>query len=131
MESKRQNQVNKLIQVNLSELFQRDLTHVLDGAMVSISNVFITPDLYIARVYLSIFNHANPKKVLQNILEHKKHIRGILGNKIRNKMRTIPEIEFFIDDTIEEIFKIESLLKDVKQKDEEIAKNRNDEDASI
>ncbi|QQR97253.1 MAG: 30S ribosome-binding factor RbfA [Sphingobacteriales bacterium] len=131
MESKRQNQVSKLIQINLSEIFQRDLSHFLENALVSISNVFITPDLYICRVYLSIFNHPKPEDVLKKIQEHKKQIRGILGNKIRNKMRTIPEIEFYLDDTIDEIFKIESILKEVKEKDESIAKNRTDDDTAI
>jgi ribosome-binding factor A len=127
METKRQKQVNKLIQVTLSEIFQRDLHHLLDNAMVSVANVFITPDLFIARTYLSIFNHPKPNDVLNNIIEHKKQIRGILGSMIRNKMRTIPEIEFYKDDTIDEAFKLEVLLKEVKEKDDKIAKQRNDD----
>lgn len=126
MESKRQKQVSKLIQITLSDVFQRDLQELTQNAMVTVISVHITPDLFIARSYLSIFNHPNPTALIQLINDHKKQIRGLVGNKIRNKMRTIPELEFYLDDTLDEVFKIEKLLQEVKEKDESIAKNRED-----
>jgi len=126
MESKRQKQVSKLIQVTLSDVFQRELHEITQNAMVTVISVHITPDLFIARNYLSIFNHPNSSALLKTINEHKKQIRGFVGNKIRNKMRTIPELEFYLDDTLDEVFKIEKLLQEVKEKDENIAKNRDD-----
>jgi ribosome-binding factor A len=126
MESKRQKQTGKIIQVALSDIFQRDLQELLQYALVTVVNVHITPDLFIARIYLSIFNHPKPKQILEVLDEHKKYIRGLLGNKIRNKMRTIPELEFYLDDTLDEVFKLEQLLKEVKEKDEAIAQLRGD-----
>lgn len=126
MESKRQKQVSKLIQVTLSDVFQRELHEILQNAMVTVINVHITPDLFIARNYLSIFNYPKPEELLRAINENRKYIRGLVGNKIRNKMRTIPELEFYLDNTLDEVFKIEELLKEVKEKDESIAKLRED-----
>lgn len=124
METKRQKQVSRLIQVSLSEIFQRDLQDIVKNALVTITSVHITPDLFITRVYVSIFNHQKPDELIAILNEKSKLIRGLLGNKIKNKMRTIPELEFFKDDTLDEVFKVNKLLDEVKSKDEAIAKLR-------
>ena len=128
MESIRQKQVAKTIQIALSEVFQREAHEILEGSMVTVSGVHLTPDLMTARIYLSIFNHAKPDEILAYINFNKKHLRGLLGNKIKKKVRRIPELEFFKDDTLDEVFKLEQIFKEVKTKDAEIAKNRGPED---
>ncbi|MFN8282411.1 MAG: 30S ribosome-binding factor RbfA [Chitinophagales bacterium] len=127
METIRQRQVAKMIQLAMSELMQKDVSHILEGAMVTISGVRVTPDLYTARIYVSIYNHKNPDAVLDILDKHNKTIRGVLGNKIRNKVRSIPQLEFFKDDTLEEVQKLEQIFKDIKKKDEELEKLRSTE----
>lgn len=131
MESIRQKQVAKTIQIALSEVFQRDAHEILEGSMVTVSGVHITPDLLTARVYLSIYNHPKPDEILGFINFNKKHLRGLLGNKIKKKVRRIPELEFFKDDTLDEVFKLEQIFQAVKSKDAEIAKNRGETDDSV
>lgn len=133
MESIRQQQVNKVLQIALSEIFQRELSEILGRAMVTIASVRITPDLYTARVNLSIYNVANPNDLLDVIEHNKKEIRGLLGNKIKNKVRSIPQLEFFRDDTMDEVIKLDSLFKELNEKDkaiEEIRKNSDFEDTN-
>jgi ribosome-binding factor A len=125
METIRQRQVAKTIQIIMSEIVQKDLTTILDGAMVTISGVRVTPDLYTARVYVSIYNHKNPDAVLDSLDKNNKLIRGLLGNKIRNKVRSIPQLEFFKDDTLEDVQNLERIFGEIKKKDAEIEKLRN------
>ena len=125
METIRQRQVAKQIQIIMSEIVQKDLTNILDGAMVTISGVRVTPDLYTARVYVSIYNHKNPDVVLDSLDKNNKMIRGLLGNKIRNKVRSIPQLEFFKDDTLEDVQNLERIFGEIKKKDAELDKLRN------
>jgi ribosome-binding factor A len=127
METIRQRQVAKTIQIIMSEIVQKDLTNILDGAMVTISGVRVTPDLYTARVYVSIYNHKNPDAVLDSLDKNNKMIRGLLGNKIRNKVRSIPQLEFFKDDTLEDVQNLERIFGEIKKKDAELDKLRNGE----
>jgi ribosome-binding factor A len=101
MESKRQQQFAKLIQQDLSEIFQKDMRATFGNAFVTITDVKMTPDLSIARAYLSFMLTNDKQGLLQDIREKTKTIRGILGNKIRNQVRIVPNLEFFIDDTAE------------------------------
>lgn len=128
MESIRQQQVNKIIQIALSEIFQREAREILGSAMVTIASVKIAPDLYNAKIYLSIYNTPNPDELLKLIDYNNKEIRGLLGRKIRNKVRVIPELAFFRDDTMDEVIKLESLLKEIKEKDAEIEDLRKNSD---
>ncbi len=126
METIRQRQVAKMIQLAMSEVMQKDLQHLLEHAMVTISGVRVTPDLYTARIYVSIYNHSNPEAILEILDKNNKTIRGILGNKIRHKVRSIPQLEFFKDDTLDEVQKLEQIFKDIKKKDEELERLRED-----
>lgn len=128
MESIRQQQVNKIIQIALSEIFQKEAREILGNAMVTISSVRITPDLYTARINLSIYNIPNPNGLLDLITYNKKEIRGLLGKKIRNKVRSIPELEFYRDDTMDEVIKLDNLFKELKEKDEAIEELRKNSD---
>ncbi len=124
MESIRQRQVAKVIQITMSEIMQQELTHLLDGAMVTISGVRITPDLFTARIYVSIYNHKQPQTILDTLDKNNKYIRGLLGKKIRNKVRSIPQLEFFKDDTLQDVQNLEQIFSEIKKKDAEIEKLR-------
>lgn len=110
MESKRQKQVGKQIQKDLSEIFQRDLKSLFGDAFVTITDVKVTPDMGIARVYLSVLLSKEPAEILQLVRENTTSIRGKLGNRVRHQFRIIPELNFYLDDTAEYAQKIEDLF---------------------
>jgi ribosome-binding factor A len=113
-EGKRQKQVGGLIQKELNEIFQRLGLNMIDGGMVSISSVKITPDLLEARVYLSFFQVADAKAALKKIEERGWEIKKELGNRVRQQLRRVPEIKYFRDETLEQVFKMEELFKQIK-----------------
>jgi ribosome-binding factor A len=107
----RQNKVSRLIQKDLGEIFQKEEKELLPGYMVTVTKVRITADLGIARVYLSIFPSGKHNEQIAMINDHKKHIRHELGKRIRHQVREIPELSFFIDDSLDYIERIENLLE--------------------
>lgn len=111
MASIRQNRVERVIQEELSQYFQRNAREVCLGAMVSVTIVRVTSDLSLARVYLSIFLGPDKKEVLESIRENDRKIRGEIGNRLKN-MHKIPELSFYIDDSLDYAENIEKLLKD-------------------
>ncbi len=113
-EGKRQKQVSGLIQEQLNEIFQRQGLNMIDGGMVSISSVKITPDLLEARVYLSFFQVPDAKAALKKIEERAWEIKKELGNRVRQQLRRIPEIKYFRDETLDQVFKMEELFKQIK-----------------
>jgi ribosome-binding factor A len=110
MESKRQKQVSKQIHKDLGEIFQRDLKSIFDGAFVTITDVKISADLSVVRVYLSFLKANNREEILEKIKDNGKKIRGLFGNKAKSQLRIIPTFQFFIDDTAEYAQKIEDLF---------------------
>ncbi len=112
-ENKRQKQVGKLILEELSDIFQREGMNIVDGGMVSISKVIITPDLLEARVYLSFFQVKEPSALLHKIKERGWEWRKLLGQRIKNQLRRVPELQFFSDDTLDHVFKMEELFKKI------------------
>lgn len=125
METKRQKQYSKQIQKDLGELFQRDFRKLFGGAFVTITDVKVTPDLGIARVYLSFMLTKDPDGLIDQIRENASLIRGKFGNRARHQFRVIPELHFYIDDTAEVAQKMHELLdsldipKDDSESDEE------------
>ena len=111
MESKRQKRVDKLLQKDLGEIFQQDMRHLTHGAMVTVTKVNITPDLQSAKVYLSIFAAKDKDGLIKNIQRHASELRGKLGNRIRHQMKSVPELHFYEDDSLDYIENIENLLK--------------------
>jgi len=112
----RQERIGQLIQKELSSIFQKMGFSNKNGGLITITKVNMTPDLLIARVLLSIFNIKKPNEALEAIDEQKSEIRFQLGNKIKNQMHRIPELEFHIDDTLYHVFKMEELFKKIKGK---------------
>ena len=114
-ETKRQKQVAGLINEELNNIFLRMGLNMIDGGMISISSVKITPDLFDARVYLSMFQVKDTQAVLLKFEEKMKEIRKELGNRVRHQLRSIPELKFFIDDTLDYVFKMEQLFEQIKK----------------
>jgi ribosome-binding factor A len=113
-EGKRQKQVAGVILKEMNDIFLRMGLNMLEGGMVSIASVKITPDLYEARIYVSFFQVKDPEKALEKITEKSSEIRGELGNRVRHQLRSIPQLTFYIDDTLDYVFKIEELLDKIK-----------------
>lgn len=110
MQETRQNRVCRLLQKELSLIFQSQ-TRSMHGVMVSVTRVKISPDLGICTAYLSIFPSEQGDELLENIRQNAATIRYDLGKKIRNQLRIIPELRFFIDDSLDYMEKIDELLK--------------------
>lgn len=113
MESKRQQKVAKLIQKELSEVFQRDLSALLQGAFVTFTTVRVTPDLALATVYTSVMMAKDRNAIIAHLQENHNQIRYQLGLRVKNQLRIVPEIRFFLDDTADEADKIDKLLKGI------------------
>lgn len=114
VEGKRQKQVAGILISELNDIFLRMGLTMMDGGMISISSVKITPDLFQGRVYLSFFQVKDNDAALTKINERYKEIRRELGNRVRHQLRSIPELTFYIDDTLDYVFKMEELLKKIK-----------------
>ena len=114
-EGKRQKQVGGLIQVELNNIFQRFGLNMIDGGLVSISSVKITPDLLEARVYLSFFQIADTQEALKKIQERAGEIKRELGNRVRQQLRRIPEVKYFKDETLDHVFRMEEIFKKISQ----------------
>lgn len=110
-ETKRQKQVGKQIQAELSDIFQRTGMNMVQGGMLSISKVSMTPDLIEARIYLSLFQIPDAPKVLADIKDRNWEYRKMLGERLRHELRRVPYLEFFIDDTLDYVFKMEEVFK--------------------
>ncbi|GAA0528277.1 30S ribosome-binding factor RbfA [Chitinophaga japonensis] len=116
-ESKRQKQIGQLLQKELSDIFQRMGYNVVEGGMISISTVRITPDLLEARVYLSMFQINEPAAMLDKIKERGWEVRKELGLRVGKQLRRIPELTFFLDDTLDYVFRMEELFKKIREDD--------------
>ena len=110
-ESKRQLQVGREIQKELAELIRKRGLAFFDGALVSVSGVKVSSDLSVAKVYVSIFPSDKGEELLKNIVANEKTIRYELGTRVRNQLRIIPELRFFIDDSLDYIDRIDQLLR--------------------
>ncbi|MGQ1889398.1 30S ribosome-binding factor RbfA [Thermophagus sp. OGC60D27] len=110
MDSTRQKKIGRLIQKETGEMFQREAKDLLLRAMVSVTVVRVTADLSIARIYLSIFPGEKKDEVYNNIVEKKSHLRYLLGKRVGKQLRVIPDLEFYIDDSLDYIEKIDRLL---------------------
>lgn len=110
MQETRQNRISRLLQKELSTIFQSQ-TRKTNGVLVSVTRVRISPDLSICTAYLSIFPSERSKEILSNITANDKSIRYELGTRVRNQLRVIPELRFFIDDSLDYLQHIDELLK--------------------
>ena len=110
MQETRQNKIARLLQKELSVIFQQQ-TRAMHGVMVSVTRTKISPDLSHSTAYLSVFPSARGEEILKNIKSNEKTIRYDLGQRVRYQLRIIPELRFFIDDSLDYIDRIDELLK--------------------
>ncbi|CAG0960765.1 Ribosome-binding factor A [Flavobacteriales bacterium] len=111
MSSIRQQKVARLLQRDLSEIFLKLRNTHLEGCMVSVTMVRISPDLSYAKIYCSLFGSALPQHYLECIQANKNIVRKELGIRVKKQLRIVPELDFYIDDSIEYASKIDELLK--------------------
>jgi ribosome-binding factor A len=111
MTSTRQYKVSRLLQKELGQIFQREGNHIFAGKLITVTEVRITQDLGQARVFLSVFPAAEKEMFTRRMGEHSPHIRHELGLRIRHQLRIVPELQFFLDDTLDHIENIDRLLK--------------------
>ncbi len=113
MDTKRQSQINEMIKRNFGPVFQEEGTYIYGDAFVSVSIVRVTPDLSQAKVYLSIFNAPDKEAVLKRIVNHTHVLKQALAARIKHHVRRIPAVHFYIDETIDEMFRVDELLRNV------------------
>ena len=114
-EKKRQKQVAGLIQKEMNEIFQRIGLTMLKGGMISISAVKVTPDLLEARIYISLFQVTDREGTMKKIEERAWEIKKELTGRISKQLRRMPELKFYLDDTLDNVFKMEELFKKIKE----------------
>ncbi|TCD12732.1 30S ribosome-binding factor RbfA [Pedobacter frigidisoli] len=123
MESKRQQKFAGVIQEELAQIFQREGGAFLPNTLVTITRVRVSPDLSVAKVYLSFFNTTNTTLSINTVNAHNGEIRYKLGARIRHQARVVPELNFFVDDTNEYVEKMdhlfEKIAKEPRQKEED------------
>ena len=110
MQETRQAKISRLLQKELAQIFQSQ-TRMMHGVMVSVTRTKISPDLSICTAYLSVFPSEKGEEIINNVNANAKTIRYELGQRIRNQVRIIPELRFFIDDSLDYIDHIDELLK--------------------
>ena len=114
-ESKRQQRFAGVIQQDLGELFQREGNAWAPGAFITVTRVRVTPDLAIARIYLSFLNTKQAKEDMANVKSHANEIRYKLGARIKNQARIVPHLEFFLDDTNEYVEHMDKLFDEISK----------------
>jgi len=110
METTRQNKINRLLQKELSDTFLNQ-TKGMHGVMVSVSQVRVSPDLSVARAYLSIFPSDKGEELIKNIKANSKSIRHEIAGRVRFQLRKMPDLTFFLDDSLDYAENIEALLR--------------------
>ncbi len=111
MESTRQSKVARLIQKDIGDIFQRLNKDILQGRLVTVTVVRVSPDLSFAKVFLSIFPSEKVDEYLVHLQQFTKTVRTLLAQRVKNQLRIIPEISFVIDDSLDYADRIEELLK--------------------
>jgi ribosome-binding factor A len=112
MESTRQQKVARQIQKDISEIFVREMQELFRGVMTTVTTVRISPDLGYAKVYVSVFPFGRSAEVMNILAENLWRIRKALGTRVGGQLKGVPELSFFLDDSLEYIDNIETLLKE-------------------
>ncbi|MBP5508868.1 MAG: 30S ribosome-binding factor RbfA [Prevotella sp.] len=110
MQETRQNKIARLLQKELSLIFQSQ-TRMMHGVMISVTRCRVSPDLSVCTAYLSVFPSEKGEEIIENVNANVKSVRYELGTRVRNQLRIIPELRFFIDDSLDYIDHIDELLK--------------------
>lgn len=110
MESKRQLKFAKMIQKDLGNIFHHEVPEIIGNAFITVTLIRMSPDLSIAKVYISVMISDDKQQLIDRIIERKGHIRRLLGNRIGKKVRIVPDLMFFLDDSVDYSTNIERIL---------------------
>ncbi len=110
METKRQKQISELLRRQFSMVLMEEGSYIFERALVTVTQVNVSPDLQNAKVYLSVFNTDNKQAVMMNIEENNHRLRLSLANKVARQVRRIPELQFFLDESLDEIFRMDQVF---------------------
>jgi ribosome-binding factor A len=114
METKRQHKFARMIQKEIGEIFQREVKSYFGNAFITVTQVRVSPDFSMARIYLSLMMIKDKKQLLEDIAEKKPVIRKYLGERMGKTIRIIPDLHFFLDDSVDYSQNIERILKEIK-----------------
>lgn len=120
MESIRQKQISEVIRREISNIFLAEGRSIYGGTLVTVTKAKVTPDLLAARIYLSIYNAPDKEEVLEAIKDHKYQIQQAFVAAVRKQLRRAPQLEFFIDDTLDEAAKLDALFDKYKEEDKQM-----------
>ncbi len=121
MESKRQKQVGELIRRHFSMILMEEGSLIYGrDKLVTVTEVKMTPDLLVAKVYISVYGVENKQEVILELEEHTARLRHVLGSRIGKSLRRVPQLVFFLDDTVDEMYRVEALLDRIQREDNEI-----------
>ncbi len=120
MESKRQKQTAEVIRRHFGHVLQQEGSYIYGGAFVTVTKVYVTPDISLSKIYLSVYNVADKQLIVDKVTENVGHLKKNLAHRIRKHVRRIPELSFYLDETLDEIDKVNRLLDNTLRKDEEI-----------
>ena len=113
-ESKRQKQVASVLQAEINEIFTKLGLNMIGGGMISIASVKVTPDLLEARIYLSMFQVADKEAAMKKVADRAWEIKKLLADKIKSQVRRIPVMQYYLDDTLDYVFKMEEIFKTLR-----------------
>lgn len=119
MDSRRQKKIGQLIQDEMGTFLQKEGANYYGQKFVTVTDAQVTPDLQVCRIYVSVFEKNEGEKVVESLNLHVRDIRRRFGQIMRNTLRIIPELEFYLDDTLERVFRLEEIFREQKQKEEE------------
>ena len=122
-EGKRQKQVAAVIQEELNNIFMRLGLNMIDGGMVSISSVKVTPDLLEARIYISLFKVQDIQTAMKKIQAQAWEVKKELSERVKHQLRRIPLLQFYLDDTLDYVFKMEDIFKQINKEEEKKTDN--------
>lgn len=114
-EGKRQKQISSLLNKELSDIIRRLGLNMTDGGMVSISSVKMTPDLLEARIYFSLYQVKDPASTMKKLEERHWEIKKELVTRVSKQLRRIPELKFFLDDSLDQVFRLEEIFKKIQE----------------
>jgi len=122
MESKRQKQTAEVIRRHFGYVLQQEGIYIYGDAFVTVTKVFVSPDISMAKIYLSVYNVDNKQLIIDRVTHNLAHLKKNLAYRIRKHVRRIPEISFYLDETLDEIDRVNKLLDSTLRKDEKIRK---------
>jgi ribosome-binding factor A len=123
METIRQKQIAEQIRRHFSMILASEGSYIYGrDKLVTVSNVKMTPDLLIAKIYISVYGTENKQEVILELEDNLHRLRQVLASKVGRQMRRMPEIEFFMDDTVDEMYRVDALLNRVNEEDQNLGK---------